>query len=98
MTCACSSAVLEFPVQYATLPPVLRFMSVPYDPNAAREGRVLCAAVEGAYCQTLKYVDMIKGVKMALTEPEIEGTIGKDVAKQYVSERGRSSAPQIANN
>jgi ubiquitin-protein ligase len=79
--------VLAFPRQYPILPPVLRFVSVPYHPNVAQEGRVFFSGVEDGYWGTAKIVDIVEGVRTLLSTPELHEAIRPEVAEQYSTDR-----------
>jgi ubiquitin-protein ligase len=79
--------LLIFPIQYPMLPPILRFVSVPYHPNVAIEGRVFFSKLEIGYEGSMKVSDILIGVRQLLQEPEIASAIRPDVAKQYNEER-----------
>jgi ubiquitin-protein ligase len=74
---------LTFPALYPMLPPVLRFASVPYHPNVAREGRVFFSGVELGYTATAKIADILGALRHLLEEPELADAVERGAAEEW---------------
>jgi ubiquitin-protein ligase len=81
------SALLDFPNEYPSAPPLLRFLSVPYHPNVSPEGKVLFSYIDTQYTAMMAPIDILTELTKLFAFPEIECALRKDVAREFVEDK-----------
>jgi ubiquitin-protein ligase/Mg-chelatase subunit ChlD len=81
------SLFVTFSKDYPTVPPTIRFLSVPYHPNVSAEGKVLFGLVDRGYRGTLRVVDLLMGVYALLSQPEMNLVLRPAIGRQFADDR-----------
>jgi ubiquitin-protein ligase len=81
------SLFVTFSKDYPTVPPTIRFLSVPYHPNVSAEGKVLFGLVDRGYRGTLRVMDLLMGVWALLSRPEMKLVLRPAIGRQFTEDR-----------
>jgi ubiquitin-protein ligase len=81
------SLFVTFSKDYPTVPPTIRFLSVPYHPNVSAEGKVLFGLVDRGYRGTLRVMDLLMGVYGLLSRPEENLVLRPAIWRQFTNDR-----------
>jgi ubiquitin-protein ligase len=92
------SGLLEFPNEYPSAPPLLRFLSVPYHPNVSPEGKVLFSYVDTQYTAMMAPFDILTELLKLFAFPELECALRKDVEREFREDEStyRRKAREVA--
>ena len=95
---------VTFPETYPMLPPVFRFVSVPYHLNVSSEGRVCLSMLEKGYMANAVVVELIQRIRELFLLPDESTPIQISKLEQFKSDRAaydrlaRASADQYGKN
>ena len=71
--------LVNFPAQYPFEAPVFRFISIPYNLNISREGRICFEILEKGYISSFHVVDILQQIKEIFLMPRIEWAISIEI-------------------
>lgn len=75
--------ILTFPLDYPTVPPVFRFMTIPFHPNVSVEGLIMFSKLGSGYHPSVTIAEIIFAIIELLQNPELDGfIINPDAMKQ----------------
>jgi ubiquitin-protein ligase len=73
---------VTFPDEYPVLPPVFRFISVPYHMNVSSEGRICLNVIEKGYMPNMPVVELLQTIKQLFLIPDM--TTPLDIVKFFL--------------
>jgi ubiquitin-protein ligase len=85
---------VTFPDEYPVLPPVFRFISVPYHMNVSSEGRICLNVIEKGYTPNMPVVELIQTVKQLFLMPDT--TTPLDIAKYFQCKDRKTEYERLA--
>jgi ubiquitin-protein ligase len=83
---------VTFPVQYPLSPPAIRFTTVPYHPNVAKDGKILFTMLDEEYSSGQSLLDILSGVVTILGAPQIESALNAGIADLFTRSRAEYNA------
>jgi ubiquitin-protein ligase len=78
---------VQFPSHYPCEPPVLRFLTMVYHPNIARDGTVCLDVLDEKWTPALTIAPVLASVHLLLSEPEWSSPLQTDVARHFSEDR-----------
>jgi ubiquitin-conjugating enzyme E2 D/E len=97
--------LVTFPPDYPEMPPLFRFVSVPFHLNVSAEGRVCLSVIERGYVASANTVELIQIVKGMFIEPDdttpvqlTKAALYKDSRQEYLNLARQSTAREARNN
>lgn len=87
--------LVTFPETYPVDPPVIRFVSIPYNFNVSKEGRICLNSLEKGYMSTKHVVDILQEIKEIFLLPNPESAIQLEKLELFTSEPDKYTSQRI---
>jgi ubiquitin-protein ligase len=85
---------VTFPDSYPVMPPIIRFISVPYHMNVSEEGRVCLNMIEKGYMSTTPVVELLQRIRELFLMPDTDTPL--QPAKLDLWNRNRAEYERLA--
>ena len=88
---------VTFPELYPAVPPIFRFISVPFHLNVSSEGRICLNVIYEGYKTSKRVISVIQEIKELFSKPNLESAVQVYAYDLYLNDRDNYNAIALAS-